>query len=59
VERFSWQFGDGSAVQQTREDQTTHVYREAGVKTLTVTADLSNGYRLAAGRSVQVSPMPD
>jgi len=41
--------------QQTRDDQTTHVYREAGVKALTVTADLSNGLRFVAARSVQIA----
>ena len=56
VERIQWRFGDGSAVIETREDQTTHTYREPGLRMITVTVKLSNGYMMASARSIDVLP---
>jgi PKD domain len=58
VERFRWNFGDGSALQDTSGDQVTYLYRQPGPKAIEVHADIGNGRRLAAGRVLEVLPAP-
>jgi len=58
VERFRWNFGDGSALQDTSGDQVTYLYRQPGPKAIEVHADIGNGRRLAAGSVLEVLPAP-
>lgn len=43
IQRYRWDFGDGTAVVETTGDQRTHVFTSAGRRTVTVRAYASDG----------------
>jgi PKD repeat protein len=58
IRQYRWDFGDGTVV-TTSGNQTTHIYRSPGRRTITVTVTATDG-RTGVGRTeVQVTEDPD
>jgi PKD repeat protein len=58
IRQYRWDFGDGTVV-TTSGNQTTHIYRSPGRRTVTVIVTAADG-RTATGRTeVQVTEQPD